>query len=376
MNSEIEKIIDLHNNKPNLLKKINAPKIGWVSIYTPEEIIWAAGAVPYRISGESCEDTMMAKSHIHGNICSYMLSCYEELWENEENLCDGVVITNTCDTRGSLYHACSHFFDKKFFIHSLDMPRVVDSDTKAYFKNRIEIMISAIEEHFECEITENSLKEAIFLCSRTRELLSKLQESRKTDKPPITGTQAIDIVKTAMSGLKGDFNKRLEAFLSKADFSAQDDNAGKPRVLISGSYFDHKNITRFIEEKGGIIVCEDISNGLKYFENNIDPSGEPIQAIADYYLEKATCASMLNSEKRFDHMWNIINKYNVHCVIFFVLKFCDNNLMDFPYQKKRLNKKGIPVLLVELERIMENIEQVKTRIQAFLETSATFLHKK
>ncbi len=368
MNNDIEKIIDLHNNRLNLLQEINAPKIGWVSIYTPEEILWAAGAIPYRISGEAGEDTMMAKSYMHGNICSYILSSFEELWENEDDICDGVIITNTCDTRDRLYHACDHFFDKSFFIHSLEMPRVVDSASKAYFKSRIDLLAVALEERFGSKITQNSLMEAIELCNRTRALLTRLQELKKVAAPPITATLTIDIVKAAMSGLKEDFNKRLEAFLSKADFPAREESGGKPRVLISGSYFDHKNITRFIEEKGAEIVCEDISNGLKYFENQIDPNREPIQAIADYYLEKASCASMLDSDKRFTHMWSIIEEYNVDCVIFFTLKFCDNNLMDFPYQKKRLNENGIPVFIIETERSMENIEQIKTRIQTFLET--------
>ncbi len=222
------------------------------------------------------------------------------------------------------------------------MPRVVDSAAKAYFKSRIDLLITAMEERFGTKITENSLMEAIELCNRTRALLSQLQALKKADAPPISAILTIDIVKAAMSGLKKDFNKRLEAFLSNADFPAREESGGKPRVLISGSYFDHKNITRFIEEKGGAIVCEDISNGLKYYENEIDPNREPVQAIADYYLEKATCASMLDSQKRFTHMWDIIREYNVDCVIFFTLKFCDNNLMDFLYQKEILSFRFFP----------------------------------
>ncbi len=199
-------------------------------------------------------------------------------------------------------------------------------------------------------------------------MLSELYALRKTGNPPITGTQAINIIKAGMSGLKQDFNDNLAALLSETDLSEQNNNADKPRVLICGSYFDHTNITEFIEETGALIACEDISNGVKYFEGQVaDGNGDPVKAIADYYLEKATCAAMFDSEKRFLHMWNLINEYNADCVIYFSLKFCDNNFMDFPYQKKKLNEKGIPVLLIEIERSMHNIEQLKTRIQTFLE---------
>jgi benzoyl-CoA reductase/2-hydroxyglutaryl-CoA dehydratase subunit BcrC/BadD/HgdB len=55
-------------------------------------------------------------------------------------------------------------------------------------------------------------------------------------------------------------------------------------------------------------------------------------------------------------------------VIYFSLKFCDNNLLDFPLVKKKLNEKGVPVFLIEAERSFKNIEQIKTRIIAFLES--------
>ena len=100
-----------------------------------------------------------------------------------------------------------------------------------------------------------------------------------------------------------------------------------------------------------------------------ETKNEPVEALADYYLNKATCARMIDSEKRFQNMAKLINDYHVDAVIYISLKFCDNNLIDWNYQKKRLSEKNIPVLFLETERMVSNMGQVRTRIQAFLESA-------
>lgn len=367
MNDLIEDIVNLHKNRIDFLQKISSPKIGWLSIYTPEEIIYAANFVPYRIIGESMPIPSKAGTYLHRNLCPYVLSCFEEGLEGTHNFSDGVLIVNACDARRRLYDAWKHYLKTKF-VYMLDFPKVVNSETKDYFKKQIHQLIKSIEEQFNCELTEDSIRKAISLCNETRTLLDKLYSLRQGASPPITGAQAINIVKASMTGLKKDFNERLSTLLLKLDSQRPNSNAYKHRVLLCGSYFDHTNVIDLIEELGAVVVCEDISTGVKYFEGQVDPCDDPVNALANYYLEKATCARMIDSAKRFNHMWNLIESYNVQSVIYFSLKFCDNNLLDFPYQKKRLNKRGIPVLLVEGERAMINIEQIKTRIHAFLES--------
>lgn len=369
MDDLIGDIINLHQDKLNLLKKITTPKIGWTSISTPEEIIYAAGLIPYRITGDMVQSTPKAGARMHMNICSYVLSCLEEGLEGIHDFSDGIVIVNACDARRRLYEVWKRFINSKF-VHMLDLPKVVNPDTTNYFKNELHRLIQAIQQHFNCEISKDSLRQAITSCNETRGLLSRLYHMRKSDNPPITGAQAIKILQAAMSGLKKDYNERLSKLLLEID--SQKNAAPRPtpqhRVLLSGSYFDHVDIIHIIEQMGAIVVCEDLSNGIKYFENQVNPHGDPVEALANYYLQKATCARMLDSQKRFNHMYELIQQYNVHSVIYFSLKFCDNNLMDFPYQKKRLKEKGIPVLFLEIERTITSIEQIKTRIQTFLET--------
>jgi benzoyl-CoA reductase/2-hydroxyglutaryl-CoA dehydratase subunit BcrC/BadD/HgdB len=368
-NKLITDITLLGKNKIELLTKIDKPKIGWISIYTPEEILYAAGIIPYRITGDVLLKTTNAGAYMHRNICPYVLSCFEEGLEGIHDFNDGIIIVNACDARRKFYDVWKHFINKGF-IHMLDMPKHVSSHSKNYYLNQIKNLITAIEKNYNCKITDANLIKSINLYNETRLLLNNLYDFRKNKTPVISGSQIMGIMKASMSGSKKIFNEKLAQLLeilkNESDIDTKAEN--KPRIIICGSYFDHTNLIELIEELGAIVVCEDISNGIKYFEGQIDTALEPIEAIGTYYSEKASSARMLDSEKRFQHLYKLINHYNADAVIYFSLKFCDNNLMDYPYQKEKLKNQGVQTLFLDIEREVLNIGQIKTRMQAFLET--------
>jgi len=368
----LNNVINLHKHRFDLLEKNKRPKIGWLSIYTPGEIIHAAGLLPYRITGETRPNPVKAGGYMHRNICPYVLSCFEEALTGVHDFSSGVIIANACDARRKLYEVWK-YFHKTDFVYMLDIPKSVNSHTKDYYKSQLSLLLTVLEQNYGKKITDDSLKEAISLYNETRYLLQQLYELRKQDNFPVTGGQVINIIKAGMTGLNKEFNSKLSDLLDKIHLQKPNNNSeiNKPRILICGSYFDHIEIIDMLEQLGAVVVCEDISNGIKYFEGRVDIDKDPVTALADYYLDKATCARMIDSEKRFSHLLNLITEYRVDSVIYFSLKFCDNNLIDFPYQKKRLDENGIPVLFLEIERTTTNISQIKTRMQAFIERQST-----
>ena len=54
-------------------------------------------------------------------------------------------------------------------------------------------------------------------------------------------------------------------------------------------------------------------------------------------------------------------------VIFVILKFCDPHAFDYPHIRQILEKAGIPSMLLEIEDQQTSEEQVKTRVEAFVE---------
>ncbi len=367
--SLIEGFNSLSRDKIDYLKSLDKPTIGWFSTYTPEEIVYAAGMIPFRITGECGASSIKSRAILFGNLCPYILSCLEEGMQDLYGFLDGAVIMNTCDARRRLYDAWRRYI-KTSFTHLIDLPKVVTPESRDYFRKELLKFKMAMEKHFGCNITTDSLKEAISQCNTTRRLLKQLYELRKQRNVLISGSEVLAIMKASVSGNRTEFNKMLQALLEllEKETGHYPKNTGQS-ILITGSYFDHMNLIKVIEESGAQVVCEDLSMGIKYFEGEVDTTKEPFEALAEYYLGKAQCARMADSEKRFENIVTLVRDYHADSVIYFSLKFCDNNLIDFPYQKKRLNESGIPVLFLEGERTLVNIHQYKTRIQAFLEMS-------
>lgn len=362
----IENINQKTKDKIKILTKSDQPKMGWFSVYTPEEIIYAAGIMPFRITGDLAPASIKSRAILFSNICPYTLSCFEEGIQGIYNFLDGVVMVNTCDARRRLYDAWKMYL-KTPFIHIIDLPKTVAPESSNYFENQFFKFKDALENHFKYKISEKLLNEAICLYNKTRILLSQLYELRKRKDPPIKGSEALAIVMASMAGDRRDFNEGLGSLLKKLNGLSNGPNKKNKRILITGSYFDQLGLIKMIEDLGAIVVCEDLSNGIKYFEGSVEITKEPVKALAEYYLNKAPCARMADSEKRSKDILKLVKDYKVDAVIYFALKFCDSNLIDFPYQKNKLSEAGIPVLFLEGERTMVNLGQLKTRVQAFLE---------
>ncbi|SHK22902.1 2-hydroxyacyl-CoA dehydratase subunit D [Paramaledivibacter caminithermalis] len=368
MRDILESIVNMNEDRINSLKRINKPRMGWISIYTPEEILYAAGITTFRITGERGINTTDANALLSNNYCSYVLSCLSEGIDGVYDFAEGVIFVDACDMRKRLYEAWTRNLklNYSFFI---ELPRDINKLSREYYKLQLHNLRKSLETHFDLKISEENLSDAIKTFNKSRKLLQQMYELRKSDFPLISGNDAINIVKASTCGLREEFNEKMDILLKKIeDAQIRTGKLKKHRVMMCGSYFDNSDIIDVIEKTGAILVCEDISNGIKYFEGQINENNEPIDAIADYYLDKATCARMLDINKRFEHLYKLIQEYNVDSVIYFSLKFCDTNLMDYPIIRKKLNEKGIPVLFIEGEQHMTNIESIKTRIQTFLET--------
>lgn len=365
--SAVQDVTELHRNRLELLSKDARPKVGYVSVQTPEEILLAAGVVPFRLTGEVGTTTTDAGARLSNSYCSYVLSCFSEGLDGVYKFADGVVFTDACDMRKRLWEAWARDVPSSA-THFLELPNDASDLSKEYFAGELRKWIRALEGRSGRRIRDEDLRGAIAICNESRALMQRLYEHKKRSPPLLSGSQSIQIVKAAMTGLKRQFNARMSALLEALDGVEPPAPRGKrPRVMICGSYFDHDEIIDTIEGAGADLACEDVSNGVKYFEGRIDPDRDPVEAIADYYLEKNTSARRLDTDVRLRHMLDLAREYRVDSVIYYVLTFCDTNLHDYPYIKEKLRAAKIPVLFIESERNATNIASIRTRIQTFLE---------
>ena len=65
---------------------------------------------------------------------------------------------------------------------------------------------------------------------------------------------------------------------------------------------------------------------------------------------------------------NTTQGFHIQGAIFYVLKCCDARLIEFPHLRDRFRKElGIPVLFLEGDYTSEGVEQMRGRVEAFVE---------
>jgi hypothetical protein len=145
-----------------------------------------------------------------------------------------------------------------------------------------------------------------------------------------------------------------------------------PRIMITGSptVFPTWKIPVLLEESGGVIVMDDICTGSKELWDPIETAhwtmNDMLIAMADKYLMN-TCACFTPNLVRRDRIIQFTEDFKIDGVLYHVLQACHIYGMEEQRIEKALDEKNIPMLSIETDYSQEDVEQIRTRVEAFLE---------
>ena len=342
--------------------------VGWFFTYTPLELLDAAGLKPYRILGAPQQTIGRAGALLQGNVCSYTLNVLDCALDAQYQFLSGIVAVNYCDAARRLYDAWIHYLNPRF-AYMIDLPKVPSPAADDFFYSEVVRLKRELEIRFNTSITDDRLERSIALYNDTRLLLRQLYETRKQDPPPVSGSELFALIQETMTGGREGSNQRLREALSRAKSAPPGVETGRPRVLVSGSMICDPGCFQLIEECGADIVCDDLCVGTKYFAMEVRRNGEgPLRSLSDAYIRKMPSSLIQDAGNRLKNLIQLANDYRADGIIHQVVKFCNPHITDVPYFRKKLREAGIPALFIEREHLLEGSGQLKTRIQAFLET--------
>jgi len=343
------------------------PKIGWVCTYTPEEVILAAGFLPFRIL-EEIPSTKRADTYLHYNLCPYARSCLDFGLKAEDPTLRGIVIVHSCDAMRGLYHNWQHYVSATPFVHFMNVPKNSGSLALEYFTQEVQKLKAALETHINRTIEDSALWEAIDLYNASRSLMAELYELRKSPELQIKGTTVFKVIQASQKMPRESFNQKLKSLLEEIKNQETKTSLPQgPRIMIVGSLLSGSQIIELVEDAGASVVCDDLCSGSRYFEGNVEKGDDPIKAISSRYLLKAPCARMKNTGLRLERAKKLAEDFQVQGIIYQTVKFCDNHLYDYPLYHEFFQDAGLPVLQIEEDFVGGNRGQMRTRVEAFIE---------
>ncbi len=352
--------------------------IGFYCMNVPEELVYAAGAFPVRLCAGSAEaaeageiyfpdvSCPMAKSST-GFASVPVLPFYQE--------CDLVIIPATCDWKAKLGEIIGQWLP----VLTLDIPKVkFIENARRYWISEILRIKKEIEKITRKKITARRLNKAISMIHAAQKEFRRFQEIRKSPVHVISGRDAAAVVNAwfydhaeSWTAAMKKLNNALEARILEG---ARVSPASAPRVLLTGApvAFPNWKIPNLIESSGGALVCDELCTSNRYLNDMVAIDerrlADMIHAIADRYLLPCSCPVFSDMSDRKNKLFTMIDDYNIEGVVYHVLKGCHPYDVELRTIEKEFAQRGISQLKIETDYNPEDTEQLRTRIEAFLET--------
>ncbi|EFV40043.1 double-cubane-cluster-containing anaerobic reductase [Hafnia paralvei] len=354
------------------LKEQNIPLVGTYCTFMPQEIALAAGAVVVSLCSTSDETIEEAEKDLPRNLCPLIKSSYGF---GKTDKCpyfyfsDLVVGETTCDGKKKMYEYMAEFKP----VHVMQLPNSADgAASRALWRSEILRLQSALEQQFNCTISEQDLRAAITLKNRERAALSSFYRLGQLNPPALSGSEILKVVYGAT--FKFDKNTLIDELNALSEKVRSEYQQGKrledrPRILITGCPIGGaaEKVVRAIEENGGWVVGYENCTGAKATEMQVSEEGDVYDALTDKYLAIG-CSCISPNTQRLTLLSQMIEEYQVDGVIDVILQACHTYAVESLAIKRHVRQQhDVPYMAIETDYSNSDIGQLNTRVSAFIE---------
>ena len=144
------------------LKQQDRKVMGYLCIYPVVEIMTAANVIPFRLFGDMKEPVTLADKYLPAVVCPFLRSLLDVGLKGKYDFLDGVTFVHTCDV-GAQFSGNWKINIKLPFSFFIDMPHTTHDGAMEYFKGLLQDYKKALEAHFGCTISNETLAKAITL---------------------------------------------------------------------------------------------------------------------------------------------------------------------------------------------------------------------
>jgi benzoyl-CoA reductase/2-hydroxyglutaryl-CoA dehydratase subunit BcrC/BadD/HgdB len=256
------------------------------------------------------------------------------------------------------------------FLQILSHPKKTGERQVEWYREELGHLKDALEGHFGVEITDQRLRDAIQLHNETRALQRKVYDLRKGDRPPITGAESLAVMIAGTSVPKESYNPSLRVLLDELGQSPGGEPYGA-RLMIEGSMLDNPAYVQAIEDQGGLVVADALCFGSRIMWKDVDETvADPLEALARYHVGgRPSCARMIGEHsRRAEFIQEMIREFRVDAVVSQRLMFCDVSGYEQFMLGSGFKEDGVPHLKLDREYLLGGMGQMRTRVQAFLES--------
>ena len=363
------------------LEEIRAAKaqgkkvIGYLCNFVPIELILAADAIPLSLNTGYSETILPAEEILPRNFCPLIKSSFGSVIEKSPlfGLVDVVIIPTSCDGKKKLGELLSDHVP----VWIMEVPHTTNTrQSRWLWLNEIKNLKKQLQKFTGNRISNGKIRKAIAVLNEQRAQVHRLYNLRK-GPPPIWGRDALLVTNYAQYDDPERWNQQVELLNNELEKAAPVGGKDhRPRILLTGTPLAVPSwkIPVLIEESGGVIVTDDICTGTKGMWDPVETSAwtgsDLLVSLADRYLMN-TCACFTPNNARIVRLKRFVEDWKIDGVIYYVIMACHTYGMEQRRINHEMEDMNIPVLNIETDFSQEDIEQIRTRLEAFMELIRT-----
>jgi benzoyl-CoA reductase/2-hydroxyglutaryl-CoA dehydratase subunit BcrC/BadD/HgdB len=347
--------------------------IGFYCLYSPTEMALAADAIPLPLCGTRNDPIGAAEEILPRNLCPLIKSSFGFAVTDTcpfFRFSDIIIGDTTCDGKKKMFELLSRYKTT----HVLQLPQSQDCVTALpLWRSELERFKRIIEDQTGVKISRERLRSAICLMNRERSAKKALMDLGKLNPAPLNGSRMLEILfKLGFLADKGKGIALMEQIVAEVHKGAvesdQEHVSHGKRILLTGVPvgLGSDKVIKIIEQSGACVVAFENCSGYKQ-AFLVDENKDPMEALAEQYLS-TPCSVMSPNTGRLDLLKEMIHEFSVDGVIDLTWQACHTyNIEAFFINEFIQETFGIPTLHLETDYTESDTEQLRVRIQAYLE---------
>lgn len=349
------------------LSKTGSKAVGVAPVYTPEELVHAAGMLPVGIWGGQNVTLDLAKQYFPAFCNSVVFTCMELALKGTYNQLSAAIIPGMDDTLiclGQNWKAAIK--DIPFITLVYPQNRKLSAGVK-YLVSELENVKKELEKVCGKEISEEAIFNSIDIYNEHRKTMREFVELAATHPNSINNVQRSHIIKSAYFMLKEEHTQKVKLINDELKKLPEEKYDGH-KIITTGFILDSKEILEIMESNALRIVGDDIAHETRQFRTDVPRKENALLSIATQWSEIEGCSFAYDPFRiRGKMVAKLAKDRDAEGVVFALLKFCDTEEYDAPILLDDIHDAGLKAVTIEIDQESGSIEQIRTRLQTFAE---------
>lgn len=347
--------------------------VGFLPVYSPIEMIHAAGCLPLGIFGGGDQmEVIHGDAYYQSYICRIPRSTIELGVTNRLDFVDGMIFPFVCDVIRNLSGIWKLMFPNvwsKFF----DTPQNYDKSIGGtYYVQELKELKEGLEAMTGRKISDADIQRSIGLYNENRRLIREVYAFR-AKQPWLAPTSEVYVLMRA--GLMMDVEEHNQMLKDYMAAAAKEDRPKRDNVRISiyGSFCEQPplNLIKSIEMAGCYVVDDDYSLNNRFLMVDVPTSGDPLEALATTYIENSvetSCKYVPDGKVKGQFHVDAVKACGAEGVIYATPSFCDPALLDRPMVCNKLSEAGIPYIAFKYAENSGQMQPIREQAGTFADS--------